>query len=314
MDSADQGTGTGGQGDPTEPRVLTSTVFRRIEHQLELAQTTLGEIDASTARAIARSVYRREGGALQRFAWSGGLNPAQVLAELDETPFDLLQVRWVLALTTFVEAAERPAAGYRDPARIPPHPAPRVYLTRPRGLFGRWVDLDAPETEVEGALAAVPPLSPHHGGAPGWQIHAAMGFWGFPVAADEDLCTDDDLWRLHDIARGIARHGEAYALYALRDLHVLPLSEDEFERRYYGLMSLEAFVLDRAEERGWLTAIDDLVERHALRGLLSLDIELAADLFFSEDWDRYPGTAGITSSGHPNRRPEPVATQRSPGN
>ena len=294
MTGTDGGTARDEQDGPTQPRTLTSTVLRRIEHQLELAETVMQDLDASTARAIARSVYLQEGGALQRFAWWGALRPAEILCEIAETPFDLLQVRWVLALTAFVEAAER--GQRRDAARPSDQPSPRVYVTRRGGLFGRWVDLGAPETEVADGLASLPPLPLHLGAEAGWQVHAEMGFCQYPVSVDDDACPESYLWRLHGVARGILRHGEAFSFYALQ---APDPREEEFERCYYGQMSLEEFVLDRAEERGWLTAIDDLNEREGLRGLLSLDVERAAEHFFADEWDRFRGTDGIHVFGPP---------------
>ncbi len=40
---------------------------------------------------------------------------------------------------------------------------------------------------------------------------------------------DSDIWRLHHVVRGIARHGEAYADYAVHSCG-LELSDEDFER------------------------------------------------------------------------------------
>lgn len=273
--------------EPDEPLGLQAAVYRNVERQLELAETVLPMIDVRTARTIAGALKPGLGGALEMFAHHGVLHPAHALRELDGGTFDLLQVRWAAALITFVLDAD-PAAQH-DRER---EPTPSVHVTRVDGLHGRWIDLTRTEQEVEEALAAITPGE--YTSDSQRSIAASMGFRHFPVEEDSDM------WELHDIARGITRHGEAYASYAVH-ADRLQLSDEDFERTYYGCVaSLEAFVLDRAEAQGWLKAIAELNARFNLDGLICVDVEEAARHYFAgELWLKYPGTEGIHIFGPP---------------
>lgn len=276
--------------DPRDRPVLHPAVYRNVEHQLELAETVMPTIDVRTARTIAGALKQSEDGPLHAFARHGQLHPARALRELDNSAFDLLQVRWAAALITFLLDADPAAQSDQD--REQTEPSPSVYVTSVDGLQGRWIDLTWTEHQVEDALAALTPGEYLPDAER--RIAASMGFRRLPIEEDSDI------WRLHQVARGIARHGEAYAAYAV---HVcgLPSSEEDFERTYRGCVpSLEAFVLDRAEEQGWLKAVNELNARFSLHGLVSIDIDEAARQYFAQGfWFQCPGTDGIHIFGPP---------------
>jgi len=267
--------------DSHERAVLHPAVYRNVERQLELAETVLPMIDVRTARTIAGALKQGEDGPLHAFARHGQLHPARALRELEAGSFDLLQVRWAAALITFLHEADSGT-----------EPSPRVYVLRADGVQGRWIDLTMTEYQVENALATLTPGE--YTADSERRIAASMGFGRLAIEEDADI------WRLHHVARGIARHGEAYVAYAVHSCG-LDLCEEEFERLYHGCMSsLEAFVLDRAEKQGWLKAINELNARFNLNGLVSVDVDEAARQYFAEGfWCRYPGTDGIHIFGPP---------------
>lgn len=257
---------------------------QRIDRRIEQARAAGHPVDAGTARLIAASLHSGIGSELEIFAASGQLHPARALAELDEATVDLLRLPWAAALTEFLDAADHSDA--TDPDRLITEPAPAVYLDNGT-VAGCWVNLTAHEDDLTDALRGV--SANQHAHQP-LTITAAVGFHGHEI--DEDA----DVWSLRQIALGIATHGEAYAAYAFDVAPDGPEQVDEvdFRRHYYGTVaSLEHFVMDRAEDAGWLEALSRFSDRHGLRGLIRLDLDAIAEQLLTEGWSAHNGADGL---------------------
>jgi hypothetical protein len=87
---------------PDELTEQEAHAYRNIEHALQRAAQESGALDVDTARVIAATLHSGNGSALQVFASNGRVIAPDVLRELSDRTYDLLQVRWAAALITFI--------------------------------------------------------------------------------------------------------------------------------------------------------------------------------------------------------------------
>lgn len=249
-------------------------------------------IDAALAHAIGERLDPPVASHLGEFLIYDILLPYETLTELsclgDGPEAIMIPHSWRFALREFLaDATERAtadrAAGELEPTVIPSTELrPMLYVSRSRQTAGRWIDMTRSPEVVEHELLGLP-------GDPRdveWAVHGRMGFGHvYPLHHPE-------IELMGHIARGIDRHGEAYAAYAeyafQRDL-----SEEDFLARFRGTFpTLDAAILAQAEARGWLAAVSALADQHGLHGVLTLDVEALTARVFADGLAVEPGTRG----------------------
>jgi antirestriction protein len=158
-------------------------------------------------------------------------------------------------------------------------------------LHGRWIDAASDVEEMQYAikemLAASPTTARYGQPAEEWAIHDYDDFGDIHVDEHHSLAT------IAGWAKGIKRHGEAFAAWVA---HVGEQSDDlieQFEERYQGEWeSTEAYAEYLLDELGAQRVIDEAPEW--LQPYLKLDAEgFARDLELSGDVVACDATSGI---------------------
>ncbi|WP_288798201.1 antirestriction protein ArdA [uncultured Arsenicicoccus sp.] len=245
-----------------------------------------GRVGAALCHVIGEHLEPEAESPLGEFVIYDILDPHAVLDQLP-TLRPCGHAAWIEALRAFCATAIRVGWGGRE-AEL--QPRPMLYVARSACSVGDWIDMTRPERQVEQALGSLP-------GDPtdtDWQVHGRMGFHHvYPMAQPE-------LWTMNAVAQGIDRHGEAYAAYAEMTFQQ-GMSEHDFEARYRGHVStLEEFVFDQAESRGWLAALAALNRVDGLAGALSLDMAVLTRQVFSSGYSYEPGADGYHIFGPPD--------------
>lgn len=204
-----------------------------ITHAIQTAEHTGAPISASTARLIAAALHPGAGSALEHFAATGRLSPDAALREVEaHHRIAAYQLPWLIALWDFLEQITGTNPDLPDAEHA--EPAPQVFVqavdpeTGPQPC-GRWLDADVPAGDLDEQIRQLALAS---GGSGRTVVAATVGFHGL------DLPEDATATEIARYAEGVARHGEAYAVYAN---HVgRPVDESAFRRRYlatYGSMA-----------------------------------------------------------------------------
>ena len=168
-------------------------------------------IDTDTARLIASCLHLGHGSLLERFAATGRLAPAGAAKELGAQT-DINKLPWIVALGRYLQEIAEPS-----PDLPPPdfrEPSPEVFLSPPDSLcMGQWVEIATQPRTLEASLDQ---LDPHWLPKDGevlqqnrrdWIIGNIVGF--HDLEFDEAL----DLPHIKEIARGLAKYGEAFAAF-----------------------------------------------------------------------------------------------------
>lgn len=201
---------------------------RQICRGLQAAQDADGGIDASTARLIAAALHAGAGSHLEQFASTGALNPAAALDEIGSGGrVELHHIPWIAALWDFLEQItgpdpDRPEAQHEEPEPLIYVQAhdPDVGLRR----YGAWLNPRIPAGELATQMEAVADMAETDGATP--KVTASIGFHQLRLGEDASPA------ELTRYARGVAAHGEPYALYAQHFGRAV--DEEEFLARHEG--------------------------------------------------------------------------------
>lgn len=128
-------------------------------------------------------------------------------------------------------------------------------------------------------------------------MQAHTGFYDLRIDPDETLDV------LLELAEGLETQREPFAAYA-QYMGVKKATIEGLAAHYYGCyQSIDEFVFVEAERRGWLAAIQQLIDNNGLAGLLSLDADAVAARYFDSDsygdWQQIRGRWGIHVLGPP---------------
>lgn len=280
-----------------DPRSQPSKDLARVDRELRLADALNRGIGAASARVIAADLATNDDGALASFATSGRLHPARALHELAQGAHDgVLTTRRAAALVAFIEDASPLRSTKPDTVgkALELEPANAIYLAPPDGP-GSWIQLNRDRDEVRRTAWH---LQHRHGrSTTAWTVQAHTGFYDLRIDPAETLDA------LLELAEGLETQGEPFAAYA-HYMGVKKATIDGLAAHYYGCyQSIDEFVLFEAERRGWLTAIQQLIDRTGLAGLLSLDPDAVAARYFDTDnyghWQQIRGRWGIHVLGPP---------------
>lgn len=190
---------------------------------------------------------------------------------------------------------QREQTAKHDRARPETEPAPRaqprIYVadlaSAAHGLeHGSWIDANQPADELDADIAAILDNSPTVG-ADRWAVEATEDFAGL------DLHGFTDTTLISRLARGVAEHGAAYAVYVQivgsddRDLL------DRFEDFYVGSYdSPEAWAREVGKDLEWGAHLDQVVDP-MLRPYVVIDYaRFAHDQ--RQNWDVLEGHDGKT--------------------
>lgn len=216
-------------GEPrTQPdlRQQEELAEKQISRGLDAGAYTNRGIDAATARLIAATLHVGPGTALEHFAATGALHLNAALSELEGGDAELHQVPWLAALWDFLERIERPDPDLPELYFDEPTPQIYVQVSDPEtGLQanGRWLDTTVTATELRDQLGEI--ALTHDNDRTKTAVTGSVGFYDLEIDADAPA---------KEIAHHglmIARHGEAYALYAG---HAgFPVDEGAFLLRYH---------------------------------------------------------------------------------
>lgn len=272
----------------------------RVEREIRLAETLGRAIGVVSARIIATELAADDGNPLSVFATTGSLHPARVFTELAQGAHNGMPARRAAALVRFIEEASplRSTKPETVEKALELEPANAVYLATPDGL-GSWIQLNRDRTEVRRTVRHL--QHGHSQSRTPWTVQAHTGFYDLHIAPDESLDV------LLEVAEGLETQGEPFAAYA----HYMGLKWariDQLAAHYYGCYpSVDEFVLAEAERRGWLAAIQQLIDSTGLGGLLSLDPDAVAARYFDSDaygdWQQIRGRWGIHVLGPPRDAP-----------
>lgn len=151
----------------------------------------------------------------------------------------------------------------RQPEHEPHDPTPRIYVAsladyNAGQLHGTWLDarrdLAGLQAEIDDLLA-----SSRLPDAEEWAIHDHDGFGIWTPSEYEALDT------VASVARGIERHGLAFAAFA-HWVGGASATEDEFQARYLGeWTSVEAYAQDLINSTGLTITVEPLAWRHYVR-------------------------------------------------
>lgn len=279
-----------------DPRSKPSKDLARVERELWLGEALHRGIGAVSARIIAADLATHDDNALTVFAATGSLHPARALHELAHGQYDGVLATRAAALVCFIEEASPLRSTKPDTVgnALELEPANAIYLTPPDGL-GSWIQLNRNRDEVKRTIQHL--QHRHDRPATPWTVQAHTGFYDLRIDPDETLDV------LLELAEGLETQGEAFAAYA-QYMGLQRATIDRLAAHYYGCyQSIDEFVLVEAERRGWLTAIQQLIDRTGLAGLLSLDADAVAARYFDTDnyghWQQIRGRWGIHVLGPP---------------
>lgn len=212
----------------------------QISRGLEAAQKAGGSIDASTARLIAAALHAGRGSHLEQFASTGALNPTGSLEEIGGGGrVELHHIPWIAALWDFLEQITGPDPDRPEAQHEEPDPLIYVQAHDPDvGLraSGAWLNPHISATALAEQMRAVADLIEVDGASPA--ITATVGFHQLALPAEAPAR------EVAAYARGVARFGEPYALYAQ---HVgRAIGEDDFLVRHEGTYeSMAEFIASR---------------------------------------------------------------------
>lgn len=272
----------------------------RVEREIQLAETLDRAIGVVSARIIATELAADDDNALSVFATTGSLHPARVFTELARGAHHGVLARRAAALVRFIEDASplRSTKPETVEKALELEPANAVYLAPPDGL-GSWIQLNRDRTEVRRIVRHL--QHGHSRSRTPWTVQAHTGFYDLHIDPDESLDV------LLEVAEGLETQGEPFAAYA----HYMGLKRariDQLAAHYYGcFQSIDEFVFVEAERRGWLAAIQQLIDSTGLGGLLSLDPDAVAARYFDSDaygdWRQIRGRWGVHVLGPPRDTP-----------
>lgn len=174
----------------------------------------------------------------------------------------------------------------RDETDRPPREVPSIYVASLADynvgkLHGTWVDMTMPTEDIELAIRQMlersPVLQADGEDYGDWAIQDSENFGVVTVHEHDDLDT------LHELAEGIAEHGEAFSAWA-------EANEDDAERwplfteAYLGEFdSLTAYGEYMVQETGWQQMVDEVMPLE-ISQYIRVDAEQwAQDLWLSGD-------------------------------
>jgi antirestriction protein len=237
------------------------------------------------ARQEAAEQRRRDRARLERYV-EAGLRPddAEALIEFEHFAEDQRQQS-----TQTERATERAVAATERETAARYHP--RIYVadldSAERGIeHGSWIDANQPADELNANIAALLSSSPTTE-AEEWAVEATEDFAGL------DLHGFTDIALISRLARGVAEHGAAYAVYVQivgTDDHEML---DKFEDFYVGsYASPEAWARAVGDDLEWNAHLDQVVDP-MLRPYLVIDYaRFASDQ--RQNWEVLEGVDGKT--------------------
>lgn len=162
-----------------------------------------------------------------------------------------------------------------DPA--PSQPSPRIYVAHLSDynagyLHGVWIDATNDVEDIQASITQML-VAGHDPNGEEWAIHDYEGFCGIRLGEYEPLA-----W-VAGVASGVAKHGEAFAMWVERfepNEHELGEFEDVYVGRWDTMADYARSLLDDFGEE-----VDDVGPEH-LRPYFSFDIEAYARDLASE--------------------------------
>lgn len=192
--------------------------------------------------------------------------------------------------TQTARATELAAAIPGSETEAAPQYQPRIYVANPANQehgdeHGHWIDANQTADELGGAVVAA--LSSSSTEAPEWVIQACEAFAGLDVNGFTDLNL------IARLARGVAEHGAAYAVF----VQIVGTNDrdqlDKFDDFYVGSYdSPEAWARSVGEDLEWDNHLDEVVDP-MLRSYLVIDYARFAHEQ-RHAWDVLTGTDGKT--------------------